>query len=145
MYIVWTCAIPTCRTMCIWIHVLALLMNGLFEKVTTSWSTIVLHLVNNELGELTAEYKWTDQVWEITTQNIIFSVLTTLPCLLPIFNSLTISMRYKHVTTFPTATSLIIYIYIYIFDILTNTKFKHVTSTYYHSWYLVFEFTINVT
>jgi len=24
--------------------------------------------------------------------------------------------------------------------ILTNTKFVHVTSTYYHSWYLVFEF-----
>ena len=29
--------------------------------------------------------------------------------------------------------------------ILTNTKFKHVTSTYYHSWYLVFELTFNVT
>ena len=29
--------------------------------------------------------------------------------------------------------------------ILTNTKFKHVTSTYYHTWYLVFRFTYNVT
>ena len=26
------------------------------------------------------------------------------------------------------------------FYILINTKFKHVTSTYYHSWYLEFEF-----
>jgi hypothetical protein len=25
------------------------------------------------------------------------------------------------------------------------TKFKHVTSTYYHSWYLVFDFTFDVT
>jgi hypothetical protein len=30
------------------------------------------------------------------------------------------------------------------FPILTNTKFKHVTSTYYHSWYVVFEFTFIV-
>ena len=28
---------------------------------------------------------------------------------------------------------------------LTNKKFKHVTSIYYHSWYLVFEFTFDVT
>jgi len=27
----------------------------------------------------------------------------------------------------------------------TNTKLKHVTSTYHHSWYLVSEFTCNVT
>ena len=31
-----------------------------------------------------------------------------------------------------------------VFHILTNTKFKHVTSTYYHSCYLVFEFTFDV-
>ena len=31
------------------------------------------------------------------------------------------------------------------FQILTITKIKHVTSTYYHSWYLMFEFIINVT
>jgi hypothetical protein len=31
------------------------------------------------------------------------------------------------------------------FHILTNTKFKHVTSPYYHSLYLVFEFTFDVT
>ena len=31
------------------------------------------------------------------------------------------------------------------FHILTNIEFKHVTSTYYHSWYLVFEFTFNDT
>ena len=30
-------------------------------------------------------------------------------------------------------------------NILTNTKFKQVTSTYYRSEYLVFAFTINVT
>ena len=35
--------------------------------------------------------------------------------------------------------------YIYIFHTFTNTKFKHVTSTYYYSCYLVFEFTFNVT
>ena len=29
--------------------------------------------------------------------------------------------------------------------ILTNIKFKHVTSTYYYIVYLVFEFTFNVT
>ena len=31
------------------------------------------------------------------------------------------------------------------FHILTNTKFKHVTSTYYHSCYLVLEFKFNAT
>ena len=31
------------------------------------------------------------------------------------------------------------------FHILDNSKIKHVTSTYYHSWYLVLEFTFNVT
>ena len=35
--------------------------------------------------------------------------------------------------------------YILFFHILTNTKFIHATSTYYHRWYLVFEFTFNVT
>ena len=33
----------------------------------------------------------------------------------------------------------------YFFHIFTNTNFKHVTSTYYDSWYLVFEFIFNVT
>ena len=28
---------------------------------------------------------------------------------------------------------------------LTNSKFKDVSSTYYHSWYLMFEFTFDVT
>jgi len=31
------------------------------------------------------------------------------------------------------------------FHILTNCKFKHVTSTYYYNWYLVFQFTFNIT
>ena len=35
--------------------------------------------------------------------------------------------------------------YFYFFQILTNIKFKHVTTTYCHSSYLVFEFTFNVT
>jgi len=30
------------------------------------------------------------------------------------------------------------------FHIFTNTKFKHDTFMYYHSWYLVFEFTFIV-
>ena len=33
----------------------------------------------------------------------------------------------------------------YFIPILTNAKFENVTSTYYHTWYLVFEFTFNVT
>ena len=39
------------------------------------------------------------------------------------------------------------YFFLNVFlHILTNTQFKHVTSTHYHiSWYLVFEFTFNVT
>ena len=31
------------------------------------------------------------------------------------------------------------------FHVLTNTTFKPATSTYYHSWYLVFDFIFNVT
>ena len=37
------------------------------------------------------------------------------------------------------------YHYYLFLHILTNTKFKYVTSTYYHSWYLVFEFTFSIT
>ena len=33
---------------------------------------------------------------------------------------------------------------LFVFHIHINIKYKHVTSTYYHSWYLVFEFTFNV-
>ena len=77
----------------------------------------------------------------VTTLNRKFSVVTTLPFSTLIFNSLTIKVRHKCATTFPTTTSLIIY----FFHILTNTRFKHVTSTYYHNWYLVFEFTFNAT
>jgi hypothetical protein len=32
-----------------------------------------------------------------------------------------------------------------VFHILTNTKFKHVPSTYYPSWYSMVEFKFNVT
>jgi len=69
---------------------------------------------------------------------MIFSVVT-LPCSTLILNSLTISIRDKYAAIFPTTTSIIIY----IFRIFTNTKLKMVTSTYYHSWYLVFEFTFD--
>ena len=34
---------------------------------------------------------------------------------------------------------------LFFFYIPINIEFQHVTSTYYHSWYLVFEFTFNVT
>jgi len=32
----------------------------------------------------------------------------------------------------------------YFLHVYTNTRFKYVTSTYYHSWYLVFDFTFDV-
>jgi hypothetical protein len=35
--------------------------------------------------------------------------------------------------------------YFYFVNILTNTKFKHVISTHYQNWYLVCEFTFDVT
>ena len=54
------------------------------------------------------------------------NVDTTLPCCSTlIMNSLTIGVRHECAATFRTATSL------------HNTKFKHVTSMYYHSWYSV--------
>ena len=56
-----------------------------------------------------------------------------------------ISVSHKCVATFPTATSFLLLSLLIFVHILTNTKFVHVTSTYDHSWYLVFEFTINVT
>ena len=45
-------------------------------------------------------------------------------------------------TTFPTTMFLSLLKKIHV---LTNTKFVHVTSTYYRSWILVFVFTSNVT
>ena len=55
---------------------------------------------------------------------------------------MTINARHKCDATFPTATSPHCYIF---FHILANTKSKHVTFTYDHSRYLVFEFTFDVT
>ena len=78
----------------------------------------------------------------VTTLNKVSSVVYTLPCSTRISNSLTISVRHKCVATFPTATSLIVS---FFFHILTITKFKHVTSTYYHGCSILFEFTFNVT
>ena len=77
------------------------------------------------------------------TLNMIFSVLitlyvvVTLPCSSPIFNPLAISVR-RYV-------GILLLSLLFFLNILSNTKFKHATSTYYHSWYLVFEFTFNVT
>jgi hypothetical protein len=56
-----------------------------------------------------------------------------------------ISVRHKCASTFlPTMSLLLLSLFIFL-HIFTNTKFVHVTSTYYHSWNSVFEFTINVT
>ena len=71
---------------------------------------------------------------------IIFDVVTTEPCSTLIFNSLKISVRRLLEDMLDFSFYLVIF-----FHILTNTKLKHVTSTYYHSQYLVFEFTLNVT
>ena len=55
-----------------------------------------------------------------TTLNRTVSVVTNLPSSTLIFNFLTICVRQKCATTFPTATFFIIIIY--IFHILNNTK-----------------------
>jgi hypothetical protein len=92
---------------------------------------------------------------------IVFSVVTTLSCSTLNFNSLIISVTHKcattypttmsllllslliscHIirithkcaTTFPTTMSLLFLSLLIFFHILTNSKFVHVTSTYYHS------------
>ena len=61
---------------------------------------------------------------------IRYDVVTTLRCSTLIFSSLTISVRYKCAATFSIAISLSLK---HEFHILTDIKFKHVTSTYYHS------------
>jgi hypothetical protein len=60
---------------------------------------------------------------------VIFNVVATLPYSTLIFNSLTIGVGHKCAATFPTTTSLHVN---HGLHILTSTKFKHVTSTYYH-------------
>ena len=76
-------------------------------------------------------------LWSATLKRIfsvvIFDVVTTLPCSSLIFNSLIISSRRY-------AGILLLSFLFWCFHILTNTKFKYVTSTYYHSWHLVFEY-----
>ena len=61
----------------------------------------------------------------------------TLPCSTIIFNSLIANARRytKNMLEFS----------FYHCYFLTNIESKHVTSTYHPSWYLVFEFTYNVT
>jgi hypothetical protein len=73
----------------------------------------------------------------------MFSVVITLLCSTLIFNSLIVSVRHKCAGTFPIATSFPLLSLLIFFH--TNTKFVHVIFTYYHSWYLVFEFTFDVT
>ena len=66
---------------------------------------------------------------------IIFSVVTTLPCLTLIFNSMTINAR-KYARR---CVGIFFLSLLFFFShILTNIEFKHVTSTYYHSWYLIY-------
>ena len=68
---------------------------------------------------------------------IIFNVVATLPCSTLIFSFWTINVgRYARI--------LLLSLLFYFFHFLNDTKFEHVTSTYYHSWYLVFGFTFNV-
>ena len=68
-------------------------------------------------------------------------VVTTLPYSTLFFKSLIISVkRYARIYVVNLMLSLL-----FISHILTNTKFKNVSSTYYHSSYLVFEFTFDVT
>ena len=64
---------------------------------------------------------------------IVFSVVTTLPRSTLNFDSLIISVRHKCATTFSTIMSPLLLSLLIIFHILINTKFVHVTSTYYHS------------
>jgi len=98
------------------------------------------------------QYKGTCTRWLLTCYTkydiyylIIFSVVATLSCSTLIINSLIISVTHKCVVTFPTATSFLLLSLLNFPHILTNPKIMHVTSRYYHSWYLVFEFTFNVT
>ena len=83
-----------------------------------------------------------------TTLNRIFNgwlyrmLFPLYPCSTPNFNSSIMSARHKCAATFPTATSLHVK---HGCHTLTNIELKHVTSTYYNSWYLVFELTFNDT
>ena len=69
------------------------------------------------------------------------SVVTTLPCstLILIPWQLVLDDTLEDVLNFS------FYNCYSFFHVLNNTQFKHITSTYYHSSYLVFEFTFNVT
>ena len=70
---------------------------------------------------------------EVANFNRVFGVVTTLSCSTLNFNYLTMSVRHKCATTFPTTMSFLLLSLLIFFHILTNTKFVHVISTYYHS------------
>ena len=57
------------------------------------------------------------------------------PVATQILNSFTISVIHKCDATFPAATSLpnTNDYFLFLFHVLIDTKFKHATSTYYHS------------
>ena len=72
-----------------------------------------------------------------STLSKIFNVITSLPCSTLISSSLTIIVRrYARILLLPLLKEI---------HILINIIFKHVSSTYYHSRYFVFEFAFNVT
>ena len=78
-----------------------------------------------------------DQWFLTTTLDMIFSVWLYLvlftPCSTLIFYSLIFSVKHKCATAFRVATSFLLLSLLHFLYILTNTKFVHVTSTYYHS------------
>ena len=100
----------------------------------------------NEWGEPTANYIFSitpGWVWEITTLNMIFSIWLFLMLLPPYPTQHYFSIPWQLVLKDMLQFSC--YHLYYYFPLFTNTKFKHVPFTYYHSWLIVFEFTFNVT
>ena len=89
-----------------------------------------------------------DKLWNTsyTTQNMLFSVWLYLVLLPPYHAQQWFSILWQLVldinVPLPSLFPPLLFIYIYI---LTNAKFKHVTSTYYHSWYLVYAFIFSVS
>ena len=109
------------------------LITGVFKRPVQSVGLLVSNLLVHEARN------GDNRPLHYTTLNMIFgcliilSVITTLSCLILIFNSLMISVRHECTATFHVATSFLLLSLLVFFHIFTNTKFVHVTSTYYHS------------
>jgi hypothetical protein len=97
-------------------------------RINVSIRRGIINVHSKHKGEVLFSYYTKEDIQSLN----MFSVVTTLPYSTLIFDSLTIlmSVRHKCAATFPTATFRIISFFAHI---LTNTKFKYVTSTYYHS------------